>query len=142
MFLAILALGLGGPALAASGGIHAVQGFAVRQTHASGFHGQNREAHPQVLAGHDRHGGFAGWGGPYSTLWSGTFISGTPEQGQGPDYGPLPYYGPYGGPPPYYAYGMPDMPQPCVKPLLIHVAPPQHHTKLPRVVYGTPFTCS
>lgn len=86
--------------------------------------------HGQVFANHGRRpfAGYGYYGGPYSTLSSGTFDSALPEDGDAGQVSP-PVYGI-----PYY----PPPPRPCVRPLLIHIGTVHHHGKLPRVVYGTP----
>lgn len=98
----------------------------------------SRTAHAQARHGRPGFGGL-GASGAYSTLLSGTFPSapdaeeGFPEGGFPPPYAEA-------RPPAFYLVPAVAPPQPCVKPLLIHLVQPRH-TKLPRVVYGSPFTC-
>jgi hypothetical protein len=91
------------------------------------FAGMQRPFHPQAYARHFRGNG-SGLGDAYSTFLSGKFETAPPDEQAG-----------FVVPPPFY--GAPPPPPPsCVRPLLIHLVPAQH-PKLPRVVYGTPFTC-
>ena len=89
------------------------------------------QARPQAFARHERRG-FAGLGasGAYSTLLSGSFPSAEPEAEPGVIV------------PPPFCFGMAPPPPRCVRPLLIHLVPPQPAKNLPRVLYGTPFDCA
>jgi hypothetical protein len=101
-----------------------VQSFGVqRQVH------PQMQVHPQAFANRGRHFfGYGYYGGPYSTLLSGTYDSAPAPDDAEAGLVPPPPYGV-----PYY-----EPPRPCVRPLLIHIAPMRHQGKLPRVVYGTP----
>jgi hypothetical protein len=103
----------------------------------SGGHEMRSAATPvHAQAPHERRN-FAGAGanGTESTLLSGT-LPAAPDEEEGtvvppPPYPPYPY--------PYYAQ---YVPRPCVRPVLIHIAPPRPAKNLPRLIYGVPFDCT
>jgi hypothetical protein len=112
------------------------ESFAASGGHgmAAHFVGVQRPTPPQVVARHERPGfGGLGASGAYSTLLSGTFEvpsaggAGGEEEFAGP---PLPFYG----------WPVVAPPAPCIRPLLIHLVRP-HPVKVPRIVYGSPYTC-
>ncbi|HKH81808.1 MAG TPA: hypothetical protein VKA03_09425 [Methylovirgula sp.] len=120
LLASLIGLGLGLPESFAATGGHAMAPRVM---------GMQPPARPQALA--RQRPGLAGLGasGAYSTLLSGTFE--WPSAGEEAGFVV---------PPPFCGFPV-VVPRPCIRSLLIHLVPP-HHPKLPRVVYGSPYTCS